>query len=87
MAERFLSMVDQVVPKLGDYWWSIMEKQYFTEFSKREPYVFSQIMQKAFLAVVDADFSDETGWRVEVERMGPFPIKWALEEPVRGTRL
>ena len=81
MAEQFLGMVDQVIPKLGEHWWNIMEKEYFSEFSKKEPSVFSTICDKALAAVVSVDFGN--GYRDDAASARPFSlVKAVAHSPV-----
>ena len=73
-----MSLVDQVVPKLGDSWWNIMEKEFFRVFSEKEPTVFSTICGKAFGAVQRAsagskNFGSENVDSAELARPYKFP--------------
>lgn len=76
MAEQPLSMVDQVIPKLAEHWWNVMEKEYFSEFSKKEPSVFSTICDKAYAAVVSVDFGN--GYRDDAASARPFSLVKAV---------
>ena len=76
VVEQPLSMVDQVIPKLAEHWWNIMEKEYFSEFSKKEPSVFSTICDKAYAAVVSVDFTN--GYLDDAASARPFSIVKAV---------
>lgn len=80
MAVGVLDIVGQVVPRLGQHWWNIEEKQYFKKFSELEPTVFSTIFSKLHGAIADADFSEAPVQALRCRAAGPHPLPKPLKE-------
>lgn len=51
-----MSQVDQVIPKLGDSYWPIMEHEFVRVFKLKQPDGYDMILNKTRAAMLDAGF-------------------------------